>query len=120
MQALREEEHTNLKLPEAKRRSRATFGRNRVLESTATGTMLSVRRSRFFASGSRTVWPLEPRFGEHCHRHNAQSTKKPLLRLWETDSTAAAETRGAKPRITGILRAALKHIKDGTFPVAKI
>ncbi|CAN8219359.1 unnamed protein product [Coccothraustes coccothraustes] len=54
MQALREAEHTNLKLPEAKRRSQAAFGRSRALESTATGTMLSARRSRFFASGIQT------------------------------------------------------------------
>ncbi|CAN8219369.1 unnamed protein product [Coccothraustes coccothraustes] len=58
MLALREEEQTNLKLPEAKRLSRAAFGRSRALDSTATGTMLSARRSRFFASGSRTAWPL--------------------------------------------------------------
>ncbi|CAN8219442.1 unnamed protein product [Coccothraustes coccothraustes] len=54
MLALREAEHTNLKLPEAKGRSQAAFGRSRALESSATGTMLSARRSRFFASGSRT------------------------------------------------------------------
>ncbi|CAN8219413.1 unnamed protein product [Coccothraustes coccothraustes] len=58
MLALREAEHTNLKLPKAKRLSRAAFGRSRALDSTATGTMLSARRSRFFASGSRTAWPL--------------------------------------------------------------
>ncbi|CAN8219354.1 unnamed protein product [Coccothraustes coccothraustes] len=58
MLALREAEHTNLKLPEAKRLSRAAFGRSRALESTATGTMLSARRSRFFASGSRPSRPL--------------------------------------------------------------
>ncbi|CAN8219438.1 unnamed protein product [Coccothraustes coccothraustes] len=117
MQALSEAEHTKLRLPEAKRRSRAAFGRSRALESTATGTMLRARRSRFFASGSRTAWPLlrreersahnchflrspqthqEPRFGEHRHRHNAQCAKKPLLRLREPDSVAAAETRRAK------------------------
>ncbi|CAN8219424.1 unnamed protein product [Coccothraustes coccothraustes] len=62
MLALREAEHTNLKLPEAKRRSRAAFSRSRPLESTATGTMLSARRSRFFASGSRTAGPLLRRY----------------------------------------------------------
>ncbi|CAN8219364.1 unnamed protein product [Coccothraustes coccothraustes] len=104
MLALREAEHTNLKLPEAKRRSRAAFGRSRYLESTATGTRLSARRSRFFDSGSRTSRPLlrrkerrccfrqEPRFGEHRHRHNAQCAKKPLLRLREPDRVTAAET----------------------------
>ncbi|CAN8219351.1 unnamed protein product [Coccothraustes coccothraustes] len=103
MLALREAEHTNLKVPEAKRRSRAAFGRSRCLDSTATGTMLSARRSRFFASGSRTsqapvagCFRQEPRFGEHRHRHNAQCAKKPLLRLQEPDSVAAAETRRAK------------------------
>ncbi|CAN8219470.1 unnamed protein product [Coccothraustes coccothraustes] len=54
MLAFREAEHTNLKQPEAKRPSQAAFGRSRALESTATGTMLRARRSRFFASGSRT------------------------------------------------------------------
>ncbi|CAN8219380.1 unnamed protein product [Coccothraustes coccothraustes] len=58
MLALREAEQTNLKLPEDKRLSRTAFGRSRALDSTATGTMLSARRSRFFASGSRTAWPL--------------------------------------------------------------
>ncbi|CAN8184660.1 unnamed protein product, partial [Coccothraustes coccothraustes] len=48
-------EVANLELSGAKRRSRAAFGSSRALESTATGTMLSARRSRFFASGSRTA-----------------------------------------------------------------
>ncbi|CAN8219311.1 unnamed protein product [Coccothraustes coccothraustes] len=107
MLALREAEHTNLKLPEAKRPSRAAFSRSRALESTATGTMLGPVAGCF---------QQEPRFGEHRHRHNAQSAKKPLLRFREPDSAAAAETRRAKPHITGNHRAALKHIKDGTFP----
>ncbi|CAN8219525.1 unnamed protein product [Coccothraustes coccothraustes] len=115
MLALREAEHANLELPEAKRRSRAAFGRSRALESTATGTMLSVRRSRFFASGSRTVWPLEPRFGEHRHRHNAQCAKKPVLRFREPDSVATGETRRAKPHINCILCEDLKLIKEPRF-----
>ncbi|CAN8185307.1 unnamed protein product [Coccothraustes coccothraustes] len=89
--------------PGAKRLSRAAFGRSCVLESTATRTMLSARRSRFFASGSRRARPLlrreerrrttlEPRFGEHCYRHNAQCAKKPLLCIRETQSAAADET----------------------------
>ncbi|CAN8211975.1 unnamed protein product [Coccothraustes coccothraustes] len=138
MQALREAEEANLELSGAQRLSWAAFGRSRALESTATGTMLSARRSRFFASASRRARPLlrreerrrttvafsaqpsnssrtsgkafdedavlhrsrrgqsgavrssapvvggfrlEPRFGEHCYRHNAQCAKKPLLRL---------------------------------------
>ncbi|CAN8212465.1 unnamed protein product [Coccothraustes coccothraustes] len=75
--------------------------------------MFSARRSRFFASGSRRARPLlrreerrrttvafsaqpsnpartEPPFGEH--RHNVQCAKKPLLRLREPESAAAAET----------------------------
>ncbi|CAN8184698.1 unnamed protein product, partial [Coccothraustes coccothraustes] len=51
-------EDANVELSGAKRRSLAAFGRSRALESTATGKMLSARRSRFFASGSRTAWPL--------------------------------------------------------------
>ncbi|CAN8219376.1 unnamed protein product [Coccothraustes coccothraustes] len=75
MLALREEEQTNLKLPEAKRLSRAAFGRSRALDSTATGTMLSARRSRFFASGSRTAWPLLRR--EERSAHNWHSSCSP-------------------------------------------
>ncbi|CAN8219541.1 unnamed protein product [Coccothraustes coccothraustes] len=55
MLALREAEHANLELPAAKRQSWAAFGRSRALESTATGTMLSARRSRFFASGDTEI-----------------------------------------------------------------
>ncbi|CAN8184664.1 unnamed protein product, partial [Coccothraustes coccothraustes] len=51
-------EDANLELSGAKRLARAAFGSSRALESTATGTMLSARRSRFFASGSRTARPL--------------------------------------------------------------
>ncbi|CAN8184719.1 unnamed protein product [Coccothraustes coccothraustes] len=58
MQALTHAEDANVELSGAKRRSRAAFGSSRALESTATGTMLSARRSRFFASGSRTARPL--------------------------------------------------------------
>ncbi|CAN8212355.1 unnamed protein product [Coccothraustes coccothraustes] len=113
MQALREAEDSNLELSGDKRPSRAAFGRSRALESTGTGTMFSARRSRFFASGSRRARPLlrreerrrttvafspqpsnssrtEPPFGEH--RHNVQCAKKPLLRLREPESAAAAET----------------------------
>ncbi|CAN8176337.1 unnamed protein product [Coccothraustes coccothraustes] len=155
MQALRHAEDNNRELSGATRRSRAAFGRSRALESTATGTMLSARGSRFFASGSRRARPLlrreerrsttlafsaqpsnpsrtffrvrksgkafgedagaqtrrrqqsgalrsnapvsgsfrqEPRLGEHSYRHNAQCARKPLLRLREPESTAAAET----------------------------
>ncbi|CAN8185459.1 unnamed protein product [Coccothraustes coccothraustes] len=103
MQALRHTEDPNQELSEAKRRSRVPFGRSRALESTATGTMLSARRSRFLVSGSRRARPLlrreerrrttlELRFGEHCYRHNAQCAKKPLPRLREPQIAAAAET----------------------------
>ncbi|CAN8185715.1 unnamed protein product [Coccothraustes coccothraustes] len=60
----------------------------------------------------------EPRFGEHCYRHKSQCAKKPLLCLREPQSAAAAETRRTKAHYTGILCAALKLIRDGTFPVA--
>ncbi|CAN8212116.1 unnamed protein product [Coccothraustes coccothraustes] len=63
MQALREAEEANLELSGAQRLSWAAFGRSRALESTATGTMLSARRSRFFASASRRERPLlRPQF----------------------------------------------------------
>ncbi|CAN8184675.1 unnamed protein product, partial [Coccothraustes coccothraustes] len=41
---------------------------------------------------SRAAFGSKPRFGVHRHRHNAQCAKKPLLRLREPDSAAAAET----------------------------
>ncbi|CAN8211950.1 unnamed protein product [Coccothraustes coccothraustes] len=113
--SLTEAEEANLELSGAQRLSWAAFGWSRALESTATGTMLSARRSRFFASASRRERPLlrreerrrttvafsaqpsnpartEPRFGEHCYRHNAQCAKKPLLHLRQPESAAAAET----------------------------
>ncbi|CAN8185271.1 unnamed protein product [Coccothraustes coccothraustes] len=116
MQALRHTEDANLELSGAKRRSRASFGRSRALECTASGTMLSARRSRSFASGRRRSRPLlrreerkrtslafspqlsnssgtqELRFGDLCYRHNAQCAKKPLLCLREPQNAAAAET----------------------------
>ncbi|CAN8211913.1 unnamed protein product [Coccothraustes coccothraustes] len=58
MQALREAEEANLELSGAQRLSWAAFGWSRALVSTATGTMLSARRSRFFASASRRARPL--------------------------------------------------------------
>ncbi|CAN8174982.1 unnamed protein product [Coccothraustes coccothraustes] len=140
MQALRKAEDANVELSGAKRRARAAFGSSRALESTGTGTMLSARKSRFFASGSRRARPLlrpeerssttvafsaqpsnssrtQKRFGEQRHRHNAQCAKKPLLRLRHPESTAAAETSRTKKHNSGILCAALKLIKDGTFLV---
>ncbi|CAN8176937.1 unnamed protein product [Coccothraustes coccothraustes] len=113
MQALRHTEDPNLELSGAKRLSRAAFSRSRALESSATSTMLSARRSRSFASASRRSRPLlrceerkrttvafsaqpsnssgtEPRFGGD--RHNAQCAKKPLLCLREPQNAAAAET----------------------------
>ncbi|CAN8185571.1 unnamed protein product [Coccothraustes coccothraustes] len=115
MQALRHTEDPNLELSEAKRLSRAAYSRSCALEISATGTMLSAQRSRFFASASRRSRPLlrreerkrttlafsaqpsnssgtELRFGEHCYPHNAQCAKKPLPRLREPQIAAAAET----------------------------
>ncbi|CAN8177432.1 unnamed protein product [Coccothraustes coccothraustes] len=151
MQALRHTDDANLELSGAKRLSQAAFGRSRALESTASGKILSTRRSSSFASRSRRAQPLlrreerrrttlafsaqpsnssgkkeeknlsakmqalrhtedanlklsgarrlvagsfrqEPRFGEHCYRHNAQCVKKQLLCLREPQSAAAAET----------------------------
>ncbi|CAN8206241.1 unnamed protein product [Coccothraustes coccothraustes] len=115
MQALRKGEDAYLELSGVKGRSRTVFSRSRALESTGTGTMLSGRRSRFFASANRRARPLlrreerssttlaisaqpsnssrtEPRFGEHRHRHNAQCVKKPRLRFHKPESAAAAET----------------------------
>ncbi|CAN8177470.1 unnamed protein product [Coccothraustes coccothraustes] len=122
MQAHCHAEDANLELSGPKRRSREAFGRSRDLECTASGTMLSARRSRSFASGSRGARLLlkreerrrttlafsaqpsnssrtapfclaqEPRFGEHCYRHNAQCAKKQLLPLLDPQSAAVAET----------------------------
>ncbi|CAN8212022.1 unnamed protein product [Coccothraustes coccothraustes] len=58
MQSFTEAEEAHLELSGAQRLSWAAFGRSRALESTATGTMLSARRSRFFASASRRERPL--------------------------------------------------------------
>ncbi|CAN8174843.1 unnamed protein product [Coccothraustes coccothraustes] len=58
MQALRKAEDANVELSGAKRRARAAFGSSRALENSGTGTMLSARKSRFFASGSRRARPL--------------------------------------------------------------
>ncbi|CAN8217939.1 unnamed protein product [Coccothraustes coccothraustes] len=63
MQAPTHAEDGILELPRAKRLLRAAFGRSRASESTATGTMLSARRSRFFASASRRALPLLRPFG---------------------------------------------------------
>ncbi|CAN8185383.1 unnamed protein product [Coccothraustes coccothraustes] len=116
MQALRHTEDANVELSGAKRLSRAAFSRSCALEGTASGTMLSARRSHFFASGSRRAQPLmrreerkrttlafsaqpskssgkqELRFGDLCYRHNAQCAKKPLLCLREPQNAAADET----------------------------
>ncbi|CAN8209663.1 unnamed protein product [Coccothraustes coccothraustes] len=111
MQALRHAEDNNREFSGAKRRSRAAFGRSRALESTATGTMLSAKSGKAFDedAGAQTRrrkqsgvlrsnahvagdFRQEPRLGEHSYRHNAQCARKPLLRLREPESTAAAET----------------------------
>ncbi|CAN8174370.1 unnamed protein product [Coccothraustes coccothraustes] len=142
MQALRKAEDANVELSGAKRRARAAFGSSRALESSGTATMLSARKSRFFASGSRRARPLlrpeerssttvafsaqpsnssrtQKRFGEHRHRHNAQCAKKPLLRLRQPESAAAAETSRTKKHNSGILCAALKLIKDAQIVLVR-
>ncbi|CAN8175004.1 unnamed protein product [Coccothraustes coccothraustes] len=58
MQALRKAEDANVELSRAKRRARAAFGSRSALESSGTATMLSARRSRFFASGTQRARPL--------------------------------------------------------------
>ncbi|CAN8206187.1 unnamed protein product [Coccothraustes coccothraustes] len=58
MQVLRQAEDAYLELSRAKGRSRTVSSRSRALESTGTGTMLSGRRSRFFASANRRARPL--------------------------------------------------------------
>ncbi|CAN8177458.1 unnamed protein product [Coccothraustes coccothraustes] len=58
MQALRHTDDANLELCGSKRRSRAAFGRSCALESTASGKILSMRRSSSFASRSRRAQPL--------------------------------------------------------------
>ncbi|CAN8211917.1 unnamed protein product [Coccothraustes coccothraustes] len=91
MQALREAEEANLELSGAQRLSWAAFGRSRALESTATGTMLSARRSRFFASASRRARPLLRR--EERRRTTVISTK--LQSLTEAEE-ANLELSGAQ------------------------
>ncbi|CAN8185597.1 unnamed protein product [Coccothraustes coccothraustes] len=141
MQALWHAEDANLGLSRAKRLvaggfwQEPRFGEDRRNAQCATKPLLCLRELQSAAaaethteeanlelSGAKRpvaggFWQ-EPRFGEHCYRHNAQCAKKPLLCLREPQSAAAAETRRTKAHYTGIRCAALKLIRDGTFPVA--
>ncbi|CAN8174945.1 unnamed protein product [Coccothraustes coccothraustes] len=58
MQALRKADDANVELSRAKRPARPAFGSRSALESSGTATMLSARRSRFFASGTQRARPL--------------------------------------------------------------
>ncbi|CAN8219381.1 unnamed protein product [Coccothraustes coccothraustes] len=90
MLALKEAEHTNLKLPEAKRWSQAASGRSRALESTATGTMLSARRSRFFASALREAEHTNLRLPEAKRRSQAAFDKSRALESTATGTMLSA------------------------------
>ncbi|CAN8206385.1 unnamed protein product [Coccothraustes coccothraustes] len=61
IQALRQAEDAYLELSGAKGRSRTVFSRSGAWKSTGTGTMLSGRRSRVFASANRRARPLRRR-----------------------------------------------------------
>ncbi|CAN8206247.1 unnamed protein product [Coccothraustes coccothraustes] len=74
MQALRKGEDAFLELSRAKGQLWEVFSRSRALESTGTGTMLSGRRSLFFASTSRRARPLLRR-EERSHRTLAFSAR---------------------------------------------
>ncbi|CAN8206511.1 unnamed protein product [Coccothraustes coccothraustes] len=95
MQALRKGEDAYLELSGAKGRFRTVFSRSRALESTGTGTMLSGRRSLFFASTSRRARPLLRReernrrtlaFSAQTHQGQYLSSRLPFDRterfLW--------------------------------------
>ncbi|CAN8219453.1 unnamed protein product [Coccothraustes coccothraustes] len=110
MLALREAEHTNLKLPEAKGRSQAAFGRSRALESSATGTMLSARRSRFFASGSRTGFSLRERVEKHSAKmlglREAEHTIMKLPEAKRRSQAAFGWSRALESSATGTMLSA--------------
>ncbi|CAN8206221.1 unnamed protein product [Coccothraustes coccothraustes] len=95
MQALRKGEDAYLELSRAKGQLREVFSRSRALESTGTGTMLSGRRSLFFASTSRRARPLLRReersrrtlaFSARTHQGQYLSSRLPFDRterfLW--------------------------------------
>ncbi|CAN8206193.1 unnamed protein product [Coccothraustes coccothraustes] len=104
MQALRKGEDAYLELSGAKGRSRTVFSRSRALESTGTGTMLSVRRSRVFASASRRARPLLRReersrrtlaFSSRTHHGQYLSSRLPFDRterfLWRENEPRSGE-----------------------------
>ncbi|CAN8212072.1 unnamed protein product [Coccothraustes coccothraustes] len=104
MQALREAEEANLELSGAQRLSWAAFGRSRALESTATGTMLSARRSRFFASASRRARPLLRR--EERRRTTVAFSAQPSnsSRTLSTKLQALREAEEANLELSGAQR----------------
>ncbi|CAN8217909.1 unnamed protein product [Coccothraustes coccothraustes] len=111
MQELIHAEDGILELPGAKRLLREAFGRSRALESTATGTMLSARRSRFFASGSRRALPLLRQRVEklsakmQAHRH-AEDGNLELPRAKRLLREAFGRSRASESTATGTMLSA--------------
>ncbi|CAN8206237.1 unnamed protein product [Coccothraustes coccothraustes] len=114
MQALRKGEDAYLELSGAKGRSRTVFSRSRALEST--GTMLSGRRSRFFASANRRARPLLRRFLFNTQMQKTRrSSREALGQFFRANTVSPCEKIGktfgenagaptSRRRISGALR----------------
>ncbi|CAN8174690.1 unnamed protein product [Coccothraustes coccothraustes] len=124
MQALRKAEDANVELSGAKRRARAAFGSSRALESTGTGTMLSARKSRFFASGSRRARPLlrpqERRSTTVAFSAQPSNSSRTMQALRKAED-ANVELSGAKRRARAAFgsRSALESTGTGTMLSAR-
>ncbi|CAN8174873.1 unnamed protein product [Coccothraustes coccothraustes] len=124
MQALRKAEDANVELSGAKRRARAAFGSSRALESSGTGTMLSARRSRFFASGSRRARPLlrpEERSSTTVAFSAQPSNSSRTMQALRKAEDANVELSGAKRRARAAFGSsrALENSGTGTMLSAR-
>ncbi|CAN8206257.1 unnamed protein product [Coccothraustes coccothraustes] len=109
MQGLRKGEDAYLELSGAKGQLREVFSRSRALESTGTGTMLSGRRSLFFASTSRRARPMlrcEERsrtiLAFYAQRSNSLRTVSPCEKIGKAVSEYAGAQKRRR-RISGAL-----------------
>ncbi|CAN8174923.1 unnamed protein product [Coccothraustes coccothraustes] len=124
MQALRKAEDANVELSGAKRRARAAFGSRSALESTGTGTMLSARKSRFFASGTQRARPLlrpqERRSTTVAFSAQPSNSSRTIQALRKAED-ANVELSGAKCRARGAVgsRSALESTGTATMLSAR-
>ncbi|CAN8185415.1 unnamed protein product [Coccothraustes coccothraustes] len=113
MQALRHTEDPNLELSEAKRLSRAAYSRSCALEISATGTMLSAQRSRFFASASRRTRPLMRR-----ENRDAKSSANGKGTVWAKFSVLAQFLLVRKSGKASAKMQALRHTEDANLELS--